>query len=81
MEYSITGRWNSAATSRMMWMLSASSNRRWPSWDIVTSLTEIYLMSIEIEMLIELSPSLLISSMSFRPGIRRITEVPERVGS
>ena len=29
MEYSITGRANSATTSRMMWMLSASSTRRW----------------------------------------------------
>ena len=28
-EYSITGRSNSAATSRMMWMLSASSAFRW----------------------------------------------------
>src|SRR5215471_3614496 len=28
-EYSITGLANSAATSRMMWMLSASSARRW----------------------------------------------------
>ena len=39
-EYSITGRWNSAATSRMMWMLSASSKRRWPSCDIIGSVTE-----------------------------------------
>ena len=29
MEYSITGLANSAATSRMMWMLSASRARRW----------------------------------------------------
>ena len=31
-ENSITGRSNSAATSRMMWIDSASSARRWVSW-------------------------------------------------
>ncbi len=34
MEYSITGRWNSEATSRIIWMLSASSSRKWPNGDI-----------------------------------------------
>ena len=32
MEYSMTGFSNSAATSRKMWMLSASSNCRWLSF-------------------------------------------------
>ena len=36
-EYSMTGRWNSAATSRRMWMLSASSVRRCSSADTVPS--------------------------------------------
>ena len=31
MEYSKTGRWHSATTSRIIWMLSASSCRRWLS--------------------------------------------------
>src|SRR5213596_2870211 len=31
----MTGRSNSATTSRMMWMLSASSARRWSMWGVI----------------------------------------------
>src|SRR5688572_25974470 len=38
MEYSITGLSNSAATSRMMWIASASSCLRWVSWYLAVML-------------------------------------------